>query len=276
MNVSRSKVMATSALLLAVNLSHAEAPSLIQFSAGTPAKAEEVNGNFSGLKSYTAGLESVIEAQAALISALETSTATLEEKTVALESNNATLNQKIDDLQSSAPAPEFDIPVMGDGLVIGFTNHIPSIQHDGKILLKTDFGSIMLEGNRNGGYKLANYDEHNDDTDDVSARFSDAQCSNAIFTISPGDGNPLIFTKIAGTIDNPQLVIGSTEAWVIQAGTVFTTSTATYYYKNGINCDEIISHPEGTVKIPMIELSTMNHNLKHTYTSLSIDGFQLN
>jgi len=276
MNLNVYKILATTASLCAFNMAHATAPSLTEFSPGTPAKAEEVNGNFETLKEYTAGLEAAVETQAALIAAFEASITALEEKTDNLEIDNATLNQAITDFQNTAPIPEFNTPVMGDGLVIGLTNYIPSIQVGGKMFLKTDYGVLRLKGNYSGGYRIANYNEHNDDSDDQYESYSDSQCTNPIFALSSGDGSPLIFTKTAGITDNDQIIIGSTNAWVIEAGTAFSKDSTPYFSKNDDNCDTVIPQPGGTVKIPMVELNTADHNLKHTYTSLSVDGYQLN
>lgn len=94
-------------VLLGLNMSYAEQSNieLTKFSAGTPAKASEVNGNFESIKAYIEQLEGK------------------------LEQLTGTINK---------------IPVYGDGELIGHTNNYPSFINS-NVKVMTEFGEFQLE-----------------------------------------------------------------------------------------------------------------------------------
>ena len=261
MKLNGTKLITASVLSLITTITQAEtiaAPALTTFTAGTPAKAAEVNANFAGLKTYDAALTDVVNAQAALIEALE---AKVESLHTIIESE----------------PNSFTIPVKGDGELIGYTDSIPDIAIGGSMLVKTDYGIIKLKGDYSDGYQLGYYNEMNSTSEYFSGpNYTDAACTTMIFAISPGEGNPVIFTKVAGIVDKDQIFVGENNSWLIEAGTTFNRNNTSFYYKDGENCVEATWLADGTISIPMIELNPEVHGLKQTYSSISIDGYVLN
>ena len=392
MKLTGSKLFSSVIFTLASTTAIA-APDLVEFSAGTPAKAEEVNSNFSNLKTFTseidgrvtvienAGRSDAISSLQEKVTALEavdhsapvsalnnrvtplenldlhtalpalnnkvtalelvdhsapitaltnrvapleildlpTTLPTLQNKVIALEAvdhsapitdltnriapleildlptalptlqgkvtalENSDISAEILDLQTRVSAlentnitDEYSIPVYGDGILIGNTNRIPSLQIGGKMFIKTVYGLLRLKGDYNGGYRLASYNPHNDDRDDHYATYSDDQCLNPIFAVSPGEGNPLIFTKNIGVVDTAQIFAGETQAWIIEAGTTFNKTNTSFYNKNSGPCVVSEWYPVNTITIPMVNLNPDIHGLKHTYNEISINNYTLN
>jgi len=82
------------------------APDLNEFTAGTPAKAAEVNENFEGLKAYSESMQELIQAQALLIEELENKAENLESQNTALSSRTTLLENQNTTLRNQVSALE--------------------------------------------------------------------------------------------------------------------------------------------------------------------------
>jgi len=283
MNLSGNKIIAASALFLAVNLANAEAPDLVEFTAGTAAKAAEVNSNFDDLKTYSESLETVIDAQAALITALEgkattadTARAALEEKVTALETKSTDLQSQISSLGGD---DGYTIAVYGDNgdEPIGLTN-APKISNDKQyMILKTPHGMATLVTGQDE-YILRDYDPLSDDADSNSIHYSDALCNNPVSVLGENDiGNSMLFTKEAGVLDTPKIATNEESAFLAEAGTEFSNVSISFYSKDSTGeCVDSSEYVTGSIYIPVVEMTEALHNLKHSYTSIRLEGYQTN
>lgn len=111
----RSLVCVILGATIAASAAHAdEVEGLITFTAGTPAKASEVNDNFAAVKTAVDGthadvvalqqavaeIQEALEAQATQLTALQTANATLTAAVAALETENATLTAAVAALET--------------------------------------------------------------------------------------------------------------------------------------------------------------------------------
>ena len=229
---------------------------LTTFTAGTPAKAAEVNTNFTELKNYSDSLQDLISSQASLISNLEA-------KVTALE------NQSGDD---------FTIPVNGDGELIGYTNLIPIPSVDATIIVKTTLGKVKLKGGYENNYVLDYYNETRPGSEGWgSAYYADSNCTIKVNAISPSEGSPLLFSKVAGILDQSYLLASAENtSYVMEAGSSISSTDTVYEINYEDVCSLIDWMPAGTKIIPIVELNPETHGLNDNFTTISIDGYILN
>jgi hypothetical protein len=127
------------------------------------------------------------------------------------------------------------------------------------------------------GYYLEGYDELSESAGrNGYVHFSDATCSEnpvRVITTSP----QLFFTKTANIIDENNFIHQAGKAtYFIEAGTAFTktTSETTLYtyssYEDSCNVKNI---PANALITPIVELSQEVHDLKSTYSTITIEGY---
>ncbi len=281
MNLSGNKIIAASALFLAVNLANAEAPDLVEFTAGTAAKAAEVNANFDDLKTYSASLETVIDAQASLITALEEKATAADTARAALEEQVTTLETQSTDLQSQITAletgEEYTIAVYGDDSVepIGYTNS-PNFSNDKQyMVIKTDHGMVAMRPGTES-YNLYDYDALDNETGSHSVYYSDIDCSMPVVILGTNPiGNSMFFTTTKGVTDKAIIATSDAAVFLATAGTVFSDTPIDFYSDWTGECADFGSY-SGAVYVPVVEMTEELHNLKYSYTSIRLEGYQTN
>ncbi len=281
MNLSGNKIIAASALFLAVNLANADAPDLVQFISGTAAKAAEVNANFDDLKTYSAGLETVIDAQTALITALEEKATAAAAARAALEGKVTTLETESSDLQEQVAAlktgEEYTIAVYGDGgaTPIGYTNS-PNFSNDKQyMVIKTDHGMVVIRPSTDS-YDLYDYDALDNETGSHSVYYSDIACSMPVAVLGTNPiGNSMFFTTTKGVTDKAIIATSNDTVFLATAGTVFSDTPIDFYSDWTGECADLGSY-SGAVYVPVVEMTEADHNLKFSYTSISLEGFETN
>ncbi|MEH6344643.1 MAG: hypothetical protein V7785_06125 [Bermanella sp.] len=284
MNLSGNKIIAASALFLVVNLANAEAPGLVEFTSGTAAKAAEVNANFDDLKTYSAGLETVIDAQAVLITALQDRATAADTARAALEGRVTTLETESSELQGQITAFEtgekYTIAVYGDESVdpIGYTNS-PNTSNDKQFMvLKTDHGMAAIRPGEDR-YELYEYDALNNKSGSPSVRYTDSNCSSPVAVLSTNPiGYSMFFTTNKGVTDTPIIATSTDGVFMAEAGTAFSDAPINFYYKDSVSlsCLDASTYYTGKVYFPVVEMTEELHNLKFSYTSIRLQGFQSN
>ncbi len=281
MILNGNRVIVASALLLAVNLANAAAPSLVEFTAATSAKASEVNANFESLKTYAAGLEDVLNAQTALITALENKATAAETERTSIEGKVTLLETESENLQSQISALEngekYTIAVYGDGGLepIGFTN-TPKTSNDKQyMVIKTAHGMATLKSKYDSTeYILQDYDPLSDDADSNSIHFSDSSCTNPITVLSQNEiGASLFFTKVKGVTDVAIIATSESSAYIAAAGSLFSDTIIDFYQPNNGACELSSSYVQGSVYIPVVEMSEQTHGLKSSYSTITLEGY---
>ena len=231
---------------------------LTTFTAGTPAKAAEVNGNFTELKAYSDSLQALISAQANMISVLE---------------------GKVTALENEQGGDDFTIAVMGDGELIGYTDAVPALRTSGKMLVKTSLGVVKIRGGYTNNYELEYYDPVTQAEGWGDPYFTDDVCTESVMAIYSGEGSPMLFTENNGLTDSARILPSNgenTPSYVIQANTAITTATTIYqkdYEGVCVLADWMVGE---TIVIPIAELDPDTDGLKDSFTTISVDGYFLN
>lgn len=260
MILNGNKLVTALFVTIATSIAHADtvpAPELVTFTAGTPAKAAEVNANFGGLKTYGSALNEIVTTQAALIEALEN-------KVTALENEGSNTND------------EFIIPVKGDDLVIGYTNRIPTL-NDSTILIKTKFGLAIIDNTEDGNYVIKGYNEAKSELSENQIYFTDAQCLNAHVLTSGGEyGKSFTFTK-NGSPANGNLIVtssGDKTSYLLSKNAQIDTTTVNFIQKSweGV-CGESYTASADVVSFPVEKLTVETHGLKSFYTAITVGDF---
>lgn len=280
MNLSGNKLVTASALLFAINMANADAPNLIEFSSGTAAKASEVNANFEGLKTYSVDLEDLIEAQAALITVLEEKATAADTARASLEEKVTTLEEESDDLQSQISAldggDDYTIEVYGDDVLIGYTNE-PKVSNDKQyMLLKTEYGMVALRSGSTG-YDMREYDHLDDEQGSNSVYYLDDTCNNPVSLLETNSiGSSMFFTKVKGITDTSLIATSYNSIFLAVAGTEFSDEAANFYSKSEEGACNTYDFGEGSIYIPVVEMTEESHGLKFNYSSITLEGFVTN
>lgn len=222
---------------------------------------------------------------------LESSISTLEGKVTALENSDISaeildLQTRIAALESSSPSTDtYTISVYGDSELIGHTNGVLLFDDSLPYLaFKTPLGMASLGGvgNSNNYYLNGFNGISGQVSKNTSIYFTDAACSaDPSQVIISNEGTQFSFSKSANVVDDNYFISNTVKSYIINAGTTITkTTTDSNLYAlstwGGGSCSSEILIPTGSLIIPATELSEGIHNLKSTYSSITIDGYITN
>lgn len=291
MKLHGTKLILASAVALTTSMTQAEnleSPQLTTFQANTPAKATEVNTNFTNLRKYSTDLNQVVTTQAALIEELEEKVAEVNANFTDLRKYSTDLNQVvttqtalIEALEEKVAALEnensnagdgFTIPVKGDGELIGYTNEVVATFYDPTIILKTDHGiTSITRRSGNGKYQLKQYDNMFKDDVSFSVNYSDSNCQNPVSAINSRHESTALFTKTANILDSNLLFEDGNSVYTATKGTIFNTQATEIYRLDNNVCSKDSDFTAGAT-LPLTELTT----LKSVYNTIEIEGYVSN
>ncbi len=276
MKLNGSKIIVAS-VLLSANMVQADGPALIEFQAGTPALAAEVNSNFSALKVFGETTSVTLVNQGGSIVDQGNKISALEQINAATKIE--ALEAEIEQLQALLPRP-YDIEVKADGVLIGHTNSVQYTNQKPYIAVKTDYGMIAIIGGYNSNFNLYEYDDlRNERGSQSSVYFSDAACADAVFVLEGGQLSASLFiTEVANVVDNTKVIVTEQSAYLMTAGTVFNRTTTEYYqphYSSGV-CELYDIGQVGHVTIPVTLMTKEEHGFTSKITNLEIAGFVVN
>lgn len=211
----------------------------------------------STLESSDTTQDGLISAQANLISALET---------------------RIEELESSSDGSGdvFNIAVYGDGVLIGYTNKVNTFSTNKYFIpLKTSYGMLSLESAYDPySFRLRNYDTIRNERAGESSYlslYSDDTCETLVYARGSGDGNPVVLTKVANTLDETILFATEDKLYQAAAGTILNNNATDIYAIESDTCTHQAWFTSG-LTIPVTEIT----DLKVNYTTLEVDGYVTN
>jgi len=233
------------------------------------ASASTNTSNIATLQSTTANNTSAI-------STLESSDTTQDGLISAQADLIDALEARIEELEASSGGDTFDIAVYGDGDLIGYTNKVNAFSPNKYFIpLKTSYGMLSLENAYDPyAFRLRNYDpirnERSGETSYLSY-YSDDTCETLVYALGSGDGNSVVLTKIANTLDETILFATEDKLYQAAAGTILNNNATEIYAIESDVCTQQAWFTSG-LTIPVTEIT----DLKVNYTTLEVDGYVTN
>lgn len=271
-----------------MTLQAAEEPRLIKFEPHTPAKAQQVNSNFNELRRY--GKQTATELLEAL-DALKTRVAELEavdpsQDISEIQNAITTLQKRVTKLEKNSTREEYTIPVWGDcngecgeENLIGYAKSVPSYI-DTLFTIKTKLGRISLRRPwDDGSFYLQTFDEISERSRDLeyTLRYPTSECTGDMYLVATG--KHFFFTKPSTTgITYNQVLATDNSVYVIEEGTQITTNQNTFFNGTPDDCEADNNIGNGTPVMLAKEINedAFGTSLKRTYSSIKVEGYNLN
>lgn len=281
-------VLAFGLATASMTLQAAEEPKLIKFEPHTPAKAQQVNSNFNELRRY--GKQTATELLEAL-DALKTRTAELEavdpsQDISEIQNAITTLQKRVTKLEKNSTTEEYTIPVWGDcdgecgeENLIGYAKSVPSFL-DTRFTIETELGRVSLRRPwDDGNFYLQTFDEVSERSRDLeyTLRYPTSGCTGDMYLVTKG--KHFFFTEPSTTgITYNQVLTTNNSVYVIEEGTQITTNQNTFFNGTPSNCEEDTNIENGTPVLLAKEINeaTYGTSLKQSYSSIKIEGYDLN
>ncbi|WP_283788810.1 hypothetical protein QNI23_016865 [Bermanella sp. WJH001] len=238
--------------------------------------------NIAALETSTStnisSLQATTTTNATAISALESSD-TSQDGLISAQANliNA-LEARIEELESGSDGSgdAFNIAVYGDGDLIGYTNKVNAFSPNKHFIpLKTSYGMLSLESAYDPySFRLRNYDSIRNDRAGESSYlsfYSDDTCETLVYALGSGDGNSVVLTKVANTLDETILFATEDKLYQAAAGTILNNNATDIYAIESDTCTHQAWFTSG-LTIPVTEIT----DLKVNYTTLEVDGYVTN